>query len=61
VIRILVYTINKLMITLKYIINKICKLQDLEGFSDVDEYPVGWILNDSFLNESSETRYKETH
>jgi len=45
------------MITLKCVINKILKLQDLEGFSDIDVYPVGCTLRDRFLNVSSETRY----
>ena len=49
------------MITLKYFIKKICKLQDLEEFSDVDKYPVGSTLRDRFLNVSSESRYKRTH
>jgi hypothetical protein len=49
------------MITLKYSIMKICKLQDFEGFSDIDEYPMGSILKDRFLKVSSETRYKGTH
>ena len=49
------------MITLKYFIKKIGKLQDLEGFSDVAEYPIDSILRDRFLNMSSETRYKGTH
>jgi hypothetical protein len=53
--------INKLMITLIYFIKKICKLEDLEGFSDVDVYPMGSILRDRFPNVSSETRYKGTN
>lgn len=61
VIRSVVYMIKKLKITLKYVINKICKLQDLEEFSGIDVYPVGCIVRDGFLNVSSETRYKGTH
>ena len=49
------------MITLRCVINKISKLQDLEGFSDVDVYPLGCIERNRFLNVSSETRYKGTH
>jgi hypothetical protein len=54
-------TKRKLMIMLKYLIMKICGLQDFEEFSDVGKYIMGSRLTDWSLKVSCEIRHKGSY